>query len=253
MLPISQRPWENARYPIRSAWRRSVPENPPEVEALFPEGFGPENRLPNVSSLCSYGTRPHAMTGFLRQVLMEHFASVTNIEDQIIRRKLEETGVWKPSENGENESGIIIESITKWLPNTESQRPALVIKRNAWQWERVLPGDSDGDTYEQGHRFYFGFWSGSHTIFVLGQNGGEVELLATEVGRFMLRYASEFVEMMNLHRFVPVGVDTLHQLKEVADHYVVPVTVAYRAEEYWRLEPHAPRLKRMKFRASDMF
>lgn len=230
-----------------------MPVNPPEVEAMFPTGYTPENRLPNVSSLCSYGTRPHAMTGFIRQMLMEHFAAATNIDDPIIRRRLQEIGAWKPSENGENESGIIIESITKWLPNTASQRPALVVKRGAWQWERVLPGDSDGDDYVQGHRFYYGFWSGSHTVFVVGQAGAEVELLATEVYRFMLRYASEFVEMMNLHRFVPVGMDALHQLKEVADHYVVPVTVAYRAEEAWQLEPHAPRLKRMKFLASDMF
>lgn len=231
-----------------------MPENPSEIEALFPDGTSPENRMPAVSSLCSLGTKPHAMTGFLRQVLMEHFASPLNIKDPILRHRLQEMGCWKPTEGPEElESGILIESITKWLPTSSMQRISLVIKRNKWDWERVLPGDSDGDDYVQGHRFFYGFWSGSHTIFAIAQTGAEAETLATEVNQFLLFYSQEFVEMMNLHRFMPIGLDTLHQVKEVADHYVVPATVAYRAEEAWRLEPHAPRFKRMSFKASDLF
>lgn len=231
-----------------------MPENPPDIEALYPEGSQPENRMPSVSALCSLGTRPHAMTGFLRQVLMEHFAHPNNIHDGILRYRLQEMGVWKPTEGPEElESSILIESITKWLPTTSMQRISLVLKRNKWDWEQVLPGNSDGDEYEQGRRFFYGFWRGSHTIFAIAQTGAEAETLATEVNQFLLFYAQEFVEEMNLHRFMPIGLDTLHQVKEVADHYVVPVTVAYRAEEAWELQPHAPRLKRISFKASDLF
>lgn len=229
------------------------PQNPPEIEALFPEGHSPENRLPRVSSLCSYGTRPHAMTGFFRQLLLDHYVDPANIEDPRLRYRLEEVGAWRPSEQGEAPSGIIIESISKWQPNTAGQRHSLVIKRNAWQWDRVLPGDSNGDDYVTGFMEYMGFWRGSHTVFAIAGTGAEAETLAFETERFFLRYGPLIVEQMNLHRFVPVGMDALHKVEEVAEHYVVPVTVAYAAEERWRLEPFAPRLKRISFKASDLF
>lgn len=228
------------------------PLNPPEIEALYPAEALPENRLPQVSSLCSYGTRPYAMTGFLRQLLLDHFVDADNIEDDKIRRRLKDMGAWRPSENGENASGIIIESVTKWQPNTSMQRPAILIKRNAMQWHRVLPGDADGEESRTGFLNFFGFWSGSHTVFAVAENGGEADLLGTEILRYFLHYGNAIVEMMDLHRFVPVGMEGLHKVEEVADHYAVPVTVAYMAEERWRLEPQAPRLKRITFKASDL-
>lgn len=228
------------------------PENSPEIEALFPEGSRPENRTGTVSSLCSTGTRPHAMTGFFRQFLIDHFVDPENIADPRIRRRLKDIGAWQDSEQGA-ESGILIESHAKWQPNTSMQRPSLIIKRNAWNWDRVLPGDSDGDDYVTGDQFFMGFWRGSHTVFAIAQEGAEAEILATEVMQFFLRFGPTVVEQMNLHRFVPVGMDALHQVQEVADHYVVPVTVAYVAEEKWKIETWAPRLKRISFKTSDLF
>lgn len=229
------------------------PLNPPEVEALFPEGVSPENRLPTISSLCSYGTRPLAMTGFFRQLLLDHYVDPKHIEDPKLRYRLEEVGAWKPGPQGTVESGIVIESITHWKPETAMQRQSLVIKRNAWQWDRVLPGDSDGDDHVTGHQYYRGFWRGSHTVFAVAGTGAEAETLAFETQRFFLHFGPLIVEQMNLHRFVPVGMDALHKVEEVAEHYVVPVTVAYAAEEMWRIEPYAPRLKRISFKASDLF
>lgn len=230
-----------------------TPDNPPDVEALFPEGSSPENRVPKVSALCSYGTRPHGMTGFLRQLLISHFADPDNIEDEKIRQRLNEMGAWRPSENGEFRTGILIESLSKWQPADSDKRPAILISRQRWQWERQTIGDSDGETYRDGALHFYGMWSGSHVLFALAERGSEAEILATEVSRFCLHYGPVIVDQMNLHRFVPVGVDTLHELKEVAEGYAVPVAVAYMAEESWKLQPYAPRLKRIVFRASDLF
>ncbi len=226
--------------------------NPPEVEALFPEGSQPEPRLRTVSSLCSTATRPHALTGFLKQLLTAHFADPDNIEDPMIRQQLLDAGAWKPSENGEHVSGILIESITKWQPNDSGKRPAIVIKRNSWSWDRRYPGDCVGEEYQEGEDLFSGFWMGSHTLFALAQAGGEAELLGTEVSRFVLHYGKIVVEQMDLHNFALVQVDTLHELREANEGYAVPVTVAYAAEENWKLQPYAPRLKRIKFRASEL-
>jgi hypothetical protein len=231
----------------------SSPLNSDEIEGLYPSGSTPENRINVASALCSYGTRPHAMTGFLRQLLLDHFVDPNNIEDPRIRRRLEDVGAWRPSENGENVSGIIIESHTKWQPNTSMQRQSLVIKRDRWQWQRVGIGDFADEDSRDGFMYYRGFWQGSHTVLAIAGNGAEAELLGTEVMRFLLRYGAIIVAEMGLHRFIPIGMDTLHKVKEVADHYAVPVTVAYAAEESWRTEPQAPRLKRISFRASDLF
>lgn len=232
------------------------PENDPEVEALFPSDTQPENRTLQVSSICSYGTRPHAMTGFLRAFLTDHFCDPENTDDERIRRRLTDIGAWKPSETRPGEEtqkgGILIEPLTKWVPTESMQRQSLIIKRNSWNWDRVIIGDSDGDEFETGTETFMGFWRGSHTVFAIAQHGAEAEILATEVMRFMQRFGPAIVEQMNLHRFVPVGMDELHQIEEVADHYVVPVTVAYAAEERWSLTPWAPRLKRFTLRTSDL-
>jgi hypothetical protein len=98
-------------------------------EGQFPPGTGPENKIEKVSALCSYGMRPHVMTGFLRQLLIGHFSDPQNIEEPRIRRHVQEIGTWQPSQNGLNSGGILIESITRWTPNMADKRPAVLIKR----------------------------------------------------------------------------------------------------------------------------
>ncbi len=226
--------------------------NPPEVEAQFPEGSAPDRRVNKVSALCSYGMRPHVMTGLLRQLLLQLFADPQNIEEPRLRRQLENLGAWKPSDNGLNQGGILIESITRWQPATADKRPAILIKRNAWRWQRQGLGDQAGGNIFEGSSNYVGLWEGSHTLFCLCPSGAEAEFLSTEVVRFLHEFAPWIRDQMHLHRFLVAEIGGVGEVQEVLQGYAVPVTVAYMAEEAWTLQPYAPRLKRIVFRASDL-
>ena len=226
--------------------------NPEEIEELYPEGSAPENRVKKVSALCSYGMRPHVMTGLLRQLLVDHFADVQNIEDPKVRRQIETLGAWQPVENGLNQSSILIESITRWNPNNADKRPAVLIKRNDWRWMRQTIGDKAGENPYTGSTSYIGFWECSHTLYCLAQNGAETEFLTTEVVRFLVTFSPLIRDQMDLMRFLVSSVGGIGEVQEVIQGYAVPVTVSYVAEESWELQPYVPRLKRIVFKASDL-
>ena len=229
------------------------PLNPPEVETLFPAGSAPENRVETVSALCSYGMRPHVMTGLLRQLLMGHFSDPNNIEEPRIRRHVQTLGAWQPADNGLNAGGILIESITRWLPNTADKRPAILIKRNSWKWQRVAISDRGETNDFTGATNYFGLWAGSHTLYCLSANGGETEFLTTEVVKFLLEFSPLIREQMGLFKFGVDEVGGAAEVQEVIQGYAVPITVTYTAEETWTLQPYSPRLKRIVFKASELF
>lgn len=217
-----------------------------------PEG-NPEDRIQRVSALCSYGMRPHIMTGLIRQLLMQHFADPNNIEEIKLRQKFMESGAWKADENGLMNSGILIESITRWTPNNADTRPAILIKRNSWKWQKIGIGDSAGVNVFEGTHKYTGLWEGSHTLYCLSAIGLETELLAMEVVKFLLHFSPWIREQMDLKRFLIAEVGGVGEVQEVVQGYAVPVTVAYVAEESWALQPAAPRLKRIVLKASELF
>jgi hypothetical protein len=197
--------------------------------------------------------RPHVLTGFIRQLLAAHFTDPDNIEDLKLRQKLKELGGWLPNNNGLSDSGILIESITRWAPNEAEKRPAILIKRNAWRWQKIGIADSLGVNYIDGSKSYTGLWEGSHTLYCLALAGVETELVAMEVVRFLQHFGPWIREQMDFKRFMIAEVGGISEVQEVVQGYAVPVTVAYVAEESWSLQPAAPRLKRIVIKASDLF
>lgn len=229
-------------------------QNPAAVEAQFPAGSEPENKVDTVSALCSYGMRPHVMTGLLRQLLMGHFADPEHIEDGKVRQQIKDLNLWRPDEGdlGLNAGGILIESITRWLPNSTDKRPSIIIKRNAWQWSKAVIGDKAERNLYTGKESYFGFWQGSHTIYCMAGTGAETEFLATEVVKFLILFSPLIRTQMELKKFYVSEVGGVGEVQEVVQGYAVPVTVTYVAEENWSIQPYVPRLKRIVFKASDL-
>ncbi len=213
----------------------------------------PEDRIERVSALCSYGMRPHVMTGFLRQLLIAHFADPNNIEDAQLRQKFKDDGAWVPDADGLGNTGILIESITRWQPNIDDKRPAILIKRNPWAWQRIGIGDQAGSNYVTGASSYTGLWEGGHTVYCLSPTGLEAELLTMEVVRYLQHFGPWIRDQMSLMKFMIGGVGGLSKVQEVVSGYAVPITVSYVAEESWALQPYAPRLKRIVLKASELF
>lgn len=226
--------------------------NPPEIEAAYPAGTEPEDRTTSVSALCSYGMRAHVMTGFLRQLLIGHFSDPKNIEEPRIRKHIEAIGAWAPVDDELTHNGIVIESITRWLPQAADKRPAVIIKRNDWSWLKQGIGDLAQENLYTGNMTYSGLWRGSHTLFCLAQNGAEVEFLTTEVVKFLLTFSQTIRRELNLHKFQLENVGGVREVDEVTKGYAAPVTVAYVSEESWSVQPSAPRLKRIVFKASEL-
>ena len=177
-------------------------QNNAEFDENFPENSQTENKIETVSALCSYGMRPHVMTGFLRQLLIGHFSSPENIEDFRVRKQLENIGIWRPADNPVNNSlnptGILIESITRWAPSTADSRPAILIRRNSWRWSTRVIGDKVETNNYTGDTEYVGFWDGSHTLFCFSQNGAEAEFLSMEVVRFLTLFSPLIRAQMSL-------------------------------------------------------
>lgn len=222
--------------------------NPPDIEALYPEGSIPSVRFDKVSALCAFGYTPRIMTGVLRQILLQHFANPDNVLSQTLRDFLIREGAWREGDD----SPLLIESLARWKPNTEGARPAIILKEGDWHWQRIGIGDGAGQTWRDGKMFFAGLWQGTHTLFALGNEGAETQILASEVAKLLLWFGPLILEQMNLMRFVVVTIGALHALEECTEHYVVPITIAYTAEESWNIQEEAPRLKHITFTAEDL-
>jgi hypothetical protein len=189
----------------------------------------------DLSSLCSLLNRPLILTGVFRDILARHFADAGYIEEPDLKHL-----IWKSGED----TNILIESIHRWRPELTEHRPAVIIKRNAYQNVRKGIGDmrqgppADG----QGHPHYVTFWTGSHTLFCIGGTGAQAELLGTEVQRELTEFGPEIARALGLTRFNVTQVGAVAELEEAQENFTVPVTVGYTYEERWRLRKQAPLL-----------
>jgi len=207
-----------------------------------PTNGEPEQRIEHFSTPCSFGLTPLLMTGFLIQWLGNHFSQRPNIEHPDLRDLL-----WRAN----TRNGILIASITNWNPKAVEKRPAVIIKRNAWQPERLGIDDRltpTGDGYEH----YSILMRGSHTIFCVAGEGGEVEILGAEVFRELLMFASLIRRTLDLKKFSVGELGPVHELQEATENYAVPITVAYASGLVWSIEQDAPKLKRLVLSARQL-
>lgn len=218
------------------------------VEDLYPEDTIPDKRLRKLSALCSFGHSPRVMTGIIRQILMQVFVDEQNIRNGNLRDYLRANGVWQEGV----ESGIYIESLLRWRPELTEKRPALLIKENDWDWQRVGIGDRGEVDWRSGRQSYLGYWKGSHTVFAIGGEGPETQILGAEVAKLLLFYGEVIADQMSLHRYVVMQLGAPRAVQEATENYVVPVSVAYVAEEQWSTQEDAPRLKRIVFDTDEI-
>jgi len=189
-----------------------------------------------VSSICHYLARPILLTGMFRDVLIRHFCAAEYIEAPELRHL-----IWKQTLG---QSKILVESVHRWKPHLTEQRPAIIVKRNAYSNQRKGIGDKlQGPPADIiGNPHYGTFWVGSHTLFCIGGSGAQAELLATEVQREITQFGPLIRRLMRLHRIQVVEVGEIGELEEATENFVVPVTVGYAYEENWMLVQQAPPL-----------
>jgi hypothetical protein len=194
---------------------------------------------------------PNVLTGAFGNILRDHFADVNRIEadslkDNVWVRQLTDTT------EGAIGTGILIEPIFRWDPQSLGKRPAIYVKRNGQQIERYgindgmqvgLGRDADGNLkINEGERHTVGVL-GSHTLFCIGRTGAETEILAGEVFREIQHFAPVLRQDLKLHKLAVTEVTEIQQLEEYDQHFIAAVVVGWAYMEVWRLVPQAPWLK----------
>jgi hypothetical protein len=203
------------------------------------------------SSLCSTGHTPNIITGMFLRILEAHFEEADKIENPELR-----DNIFKAQPNDTTEglvyTGILIDPIYKWNPQNFSTRPAIYVKRNDVETERlgindgltVGIGKNDDGTYKDDEgEYHVRGMRGSHTLFCIGKTGAEAEVLSSEVYSEMQCFAPVLRRDLKLKRFEVVQAAEVSQLQEHAQHFVVPIVVAWYAFSRWRLRQLAPKLK----------
>jgi hypothetical protein len=180
-----------------------------------------------ISTLCLRGWRPILIDGFLRDILIRHFADPINIEDIDIK-----PFIWKDDAS----SAILIESIFRFLAESAERRPAIIIKPNSIQNLRLAIADGGIGVDHLGRRMFNTFWVGSHTLFCIGGSGGASQILATEAQRQITEFAPCVVARLELLRLQVVEVGSPVQVVEAREDYATPVTVGWAYQESWVLE-----------------
>ena len=177
------------------------------------------------------------MTGIFRDILMRHFASADHVEEPDLKKLL-----WKPGQD----TGILIESATRWRPELTQFRPGVILKRNAYaNVRRGIDDRRQGTLDKSGDEHYATFWTGSHTLFCIARTGAQVELLATEVQRELGQFGPAIREVLQLLKLRVTQIGAVAKLEESQENWAVPVTVGYAYEEKWVIRRDAPRLKQL--------
>lgn len=192
-----------------------------------------------VSSLCSLYPRPLILTGLFREILTQHFADPQSIEEPDLRHLVWQSGT---------ATSILVEAVTRRIPELTEFRPAVIIKRNTMQNLRLGINDKNQGppTDGFGNTHYTTFWAGSHTLFCIARSGAQAELLATEVYREIHHFHPIIQNTALLHRLQVTEVGAVAELEESMEGFVVPVTVAYAFQDNWILSQEAPTLRSIR-------
>lgn len=186
------------------------------------------------NSLCSTDWSEPLITGFLVDLLVQHFADPLSIESPDLRHL-----VWRPEERTE----ILIEEASRWVGSLVEKRPAVIVKRNACRSVRLVRKDLAGQDQRTGARSFVKLWVGSHTLFCIHRSGLAADYLAVEVRREVGQFAETIKEELGLHDLQVVEVGAATEIEEATESYAVPVTVGWSFQETWEVARVARPLK----------
>lgn len=182
------------------------------------------------SALAQTGWQPLLITGLLRQLLARHFSSPELIESPDLR-----STTWS---SDPSQSKLLIESVYRWNPGDGARRPALLIKRNGYQNQKLGINDHQ-QVDDQGESHYATLWTGSHTIFAIHGSAAALELLATEVQRELTQFAPMIRHELCFHDFRVLNVGEISVLEEYKQNFIVPINVGWAYQETWKLASDA--------------
>jgi hypothetical protein len=194
-----------------------------------------EFREPKQPDVCSAIRERRLMTRMFVETLRGHFDSEGDIDNPYLRQNdflwrgpYDGTDNWRPT-------GLVIEDLAVWRPRQTLATPAVLVRGNAWQRQKLVIGDGGGD-------LRLSSWVGSHTLFCIAPGEGLADYFAFEVALYFAGFAQEIRKNFSLLRFGVTEVGATGMLQEPADTYAVPVTVGYGLTDNWFVRQYAPRI-----------
>jgi hypothetical protein len=190
-----------------------------------------------ISDLCTAMPRRLLVSGILIWWMRQHFTNPLNIENQFLQ-----TALWT---DDITTTGISIDSVFRYNPAMTEFRPGVFIKPGPWKVirygidDRKLVGTLRDSCGTIKMPTYNTMLQGSHTLFCIAGESAEVEILATEVYRELMQFGPAVRRVFNFLRFQVSDIGEPAILEESKEHFVVPVSVAYGAQEVWKLCPPA--------------
>lgn len=167
---------------------------------------------------CSGLLTPNDFTAFLRLLLTQHFSNSEQILSEYLKSRLfvEDTN-----------TGIVIESVGAWTPNTAERRPAILLARG--EWKRDIMGIGNGTDYSTtgGLLNYYRRITGQHNIICVGKTRAEAEELGMEVFYVLTTLEPLIYENIPKLMFHAMSLSATSRLKEYRDHYACAVGVVY--------------------------
>lgn len=206
--------------------------NDPAIGRAFPL----RDQVP--SRLCLGGMTDELITGMTVNLLRRHFTVWKNLEDPYLQK---EDFAWKKGED----RGVLIDALEDWEPGAASHRPALLIRLNDVDDERIAIGDKVSED-DQGNAAYTTLCVGSNTVVCLAGNAREAKALASEVRRQLRWFGNPISRVARLVRWRVLKKGQAVQVQESTDNWMVPVTVGWAYTESWTLTQVARPLRRVE-------
>jgi hypothetical protein len=169
--------------------------------------------------------------------MVQHFSSADTIENPILKKK-----TWSKDYRITN---IAIEKSNEWTPQLTETRPGIIIKRGTWTKVRLGINDRMMGFSPTGQREFANYWQGTHTFFCIDSEAGAADVLGAEVFRELNQNGNQLEVELDMKRWTVAEIGATGRLKEAANKYVVPVSVAYMLEEAWIVQIESPLFKRV--------
>lgn len=188
-------------------------------------------------SICDLGPLLNLMTGVFRVWLSHHFSDASLIVNTLLKDK-----IWNVDPAL---TKIAIEAHASYDVRLTEFRPAITIKRQKWQKQKIGIGDGRkmGEISEDGVEHYVRLWQGAHTIFCMAASPAEAEALGTEVFEELDSFSQPVRRALNLQSLEVAEIDGYGKLDESGKNFVVPINVSYALLLTRRVVQEAPFLK----------
>jgi hypothetical protein len=190
------------------------------------------------ASICALMPRPQVVQGLLVSWMRVHFSDAPNIEDPALKNTLWAADI--------RQTGIAVDSVYKWQPALTEFRPGIFIKRGPWKIVRLGIDDRRMGVPPSGYRQYSTYVQGAHTLFCVSNAPAECEILGAEVFRELIEFGPIIRQAYGFMRFQVMEVGEVSILEEARQNFILPISVAYAAEESWEIVQQAPPLKSIK-------